>query len=200
LIPLGQIRFVLSWPNGPKDLDIYTLFKVSKLSKCEIYFGRKSCVGAALDIDNRKGGKLGVETVTISTLGKYNYMVLINKYIDSSQGRADGESTIVVPLDDSNPITSSSSTLSKVPDTTLAGSLGTVSVYSPNFNSPVFKLTIPNEIKNTNVVNSAPGEPKEFNWWIAFCLDGTKGLNSLKTVNKFSRTKPDISYCENLLK
>jgi hypothetical protein len=200
LIPLGQIRFVLSWPNGPKDLDIYAMFKVSKLSKCDVYFGRKSCVGAALDVDNRKGGKLGVETITINSLGKYIYMFVINKYIDNSQGVAAGDSTNIMQLDDNNPVTSTTSTLSKVPDNTLAGSLGTISVYAPNFAGPVYQLTVPDDIKASNVLTGNVDDAKNFNWLLAFCLDGTKGLSSLKTVNKFSKTKPDFTTCEGLFK
>jgi hypothetical protein len=200
ILDVGQIRFVLSWPNGPKDLDLYTTFKVTKTAKCDVFFGRKSCVGSVLDIDNRKGGKLGVETTTVGTLGKYIYMVYINKYLDAASRTAAGEPTAVVQLDDNNPITTTSSTLSKVPDTTLAGSMGTISVYSSNFSSPVLQLTTPNEIKDNNVVTGSADDPRNFNWWIGFCIDGSKGLSSLKTVNKFSKTKPDISYCENLMK
>jgi hypothetical protein len=199
LIPPGQIRFVLSWPNGPKDLDLYSVFKVSSTSKCEVYFGRKSCVGGTLDAGNKDGGKLGVETITINNLGKYVYMILVNKYIDTCHGVAQGDTFSVVQFDDNNPVTSTSSTYSKAPDTTLAGSLGTVSVYS-NFVESVFQLTIPNEIKSDNILSGSVDDAKNWNWWLAFCIDGTKGLNSLKTVNKFSKTKPDVSYCENLFK
>jgi hypothetical protein len=32
------------------------------------------------------------------------------------------------------------------------------------------------------------------------CLDGTKGINSLATINKLFSNKPDFNYCENYYK
>merc|ERR1712032_1468175 len=39
---------------------------------------------------------------------------------------------------------------------------------------------------------------KEFNWWLAFCFDGSKGIESIKIVNKLSVKEPDFTYCEKL--
>ncbi len=48
----GKLRFVLSWPYAPKDLDIHSIFKISRFSQCEIYFGARNCLGTTLDVDN----------------------------------------------------------------------------------------------------------------------------------------------------
>jgi hypothetical protein len=203
IVESGQLKFILSWPNGPKDLDLYSTFKVKKNSICEVYFGRKNCVGVNSDVGSEQGGTLGVESVTIQSLGKYIYMFAVNKYIDKSQSVASGDTASVYTLDDNQPKKTSSCTMSKVPDTTLANSLATVSVYSSKFMMKVLKVTVPNNINDSDIlIKSAvgPKDLKNYNWWVAFCLDGSKGIDSIKTVNKFSATKPDISYCESLFK
>ena len=50
-----------------------------------------------------------------------------------------------------------------------------------------------------------PGEDEnntesEINWWLAFCLDGSQGIDSVKIVNKLASKEPDFTHCENLYK
>jgi len=190
---------VLSWPNGPKDLDLYSIFKVNSRSRCEVFFGKKLCVGVELDVDNLDGGKMGVETITISSLGNYNYIFAVNKYIDLSNGLAEGEEEGISQLDDSNPLIETKSTRQIVPDLQLYKSEAKISVYSSNFIGPVLELIVPDTIKKDNILSDSI-EDKGFIWWYGFCLNGTNGISSIKTINKLSKEKPTLSFCDNYIK
>jgi hypothetical protein len=199
LIGEGQIRVVLSWPNGPKDLDLYAIFKVNSRSRCDVFFGKKICVGVELDIDNLDGGKMGVETITISSLGNYNYIFAVNKYIDLSNGVAEGEEEGISQLDDSNPVIDTTSTRQMVPDLPLYKSEAKISIYSSNFIEPVLELIVPDTVKKENEISDGTDD-KSFIWWYGFCFNGGKGISSLKTINKLSKDKPALSLCDNYLK
>jgi hypothetical protein len=84
LVGQGKIRFVLSWPNGPKDLNIYSIFRITNNKTCEVYFGKKECLGTELNTDTSRFGSNGIQTLTINTLGKYNYTIAVNKYTDKN--------------------------------------------------------------------------------------------------------------------
>ena len=190
---------MLSWPNGPKDLDLYSIFRVNSRSRCEVFFGKKICVGVELDVDNLDGGKMGVETITISSLGNYNYIFAVNKYIDLSNGVAEGEEEGIPQLDDSNPTIATSSSRQFVPDLPLHKSEAKISIYTSNFSGPVLELIIPDTIKKSNVLTDSEDE-REYIWWYGFCINGTTGISSLKTINKLSKDKPTITFCDNYMK
>jgi len=68
----GAMRFVLTWGMFPRDLDSY----LQTPGGCTLYYRKKRCRGAHLDLDNVKGA--GPETITISKLrrsGFYYYYV-----------------------------------------------------------------------------------------------------------------------------
>ena len=52
---------VMGWGTHPRDLDIHLLI----INECHVYYGRKACTGASLDVDNTSGGDYGPETITI---------------------------------------------------------------------------------------------------------------------------------------
>jgi hypothetical protein len=183
----GQIRFVLSWPDAPADLDIHSIFKISRTAKCEVFFSKKECAGVDLDVDNLKGGKNGVETITIREIGKYVYTFAVHRYIDISQGQNQGE----VPIADSP----TDNIKTNIPAIPLSNSKATVTVYGKGFKGPLMSVTVPDlpsEGEDTN--------PENYNWWTVFCLDGSKGINSITAINKLSVVKPTFSACENYYK
>jgi hypothetical protein len=184
----GQLRFVLSWPDAPADLDLHSIFKVSRLTKCEVFFGKKVCGGVGLDIDNIEGGKNGVETITLRDLGKYVYTIAVHRFIDDSNGKSDGEE----PIADS-PV-EPNSTNSNIPRIPLKDSKATLSVYVKGFKGPIHELTVPNQL-------IAPtADAGDYNWWTAFCLDGNVGMRTLTAINELSIEKPNHTKCEEFYK
>jgi hypothetical protein len=182
LVEEGQIRFVLTWPDFPADLDIHNIFQVSPRSKCEVFFGKKECLGVNLDVDNLKGGKSGVETITINNLGKYTYTVSVHRFYDVSGGVASGE----------NPIKDSPSQISDtdIPDSPLSQSKATISVYASGYNGAVLTVNIPSSVNEGE-------KSSDYNWWNVLCLNGEKGLSSLSIINELSKSKPPITFCNN---
>jgi hypothetical protein len=192
----GEIRFVLSWPYAPKDLDIHSIFKISRYSQCEIYFGARDCLGTSLDVDNLNGGNKGVETITIHTLGKYTYTFAVHKYVDVSNGSsASGDDAIDMMMMDEAPVTPPAQPASDIPDLPLSKSSATISVYTSEFKGPMYRVNVPSFLEENLLV---PGSDDNSNtWWVALCLDGKQGISSLKTVNKLSSQKPQNNFCEN---
>ena len=176
----GKIRIVLSWPDGPADLDIHSLFKVTKIRKCHVYFGNKDCTGLNLDVDNTKGGKNGVETITINSLGNYIYSFYVHKYVDGSQGNAVGENRIdSVPVggDYEKPVDNTKS---------LFNSEAKIIVYGAGYRAPIATF----EIK------TAKEENDDYRYWNVFCLDGKQGVDSLKAVHELSIEAPSYTFCD----
>lgn len=191
----GKLRFVLSWPNGPKDLDIHSIFKISRFAKCEVYFGKRDCVGVTLDTDNFNSGASGVETITINNLGKYYYTFAVHKYVDISGGQAQGDNP--VPGSDAQ-AQIGNNTKPAVPDLPLALSGAKISVYAYGFKAPIYNLKVPNVATAATTLDGTAGDANSYGWWLGFCLNGNEGINSLSIVNKLSADKPDSKVCESL--
>ncbi|GIQ87442.1 hypothetical protein KIPB_009482 [Kipferlia bialata] len=79
-LPVGSYRFVLTWKDRPRDLDLY----VKDANGCTTYFGHKQCTsGARLDVDKRQGW--GPETITIdATTTSPSYTVWVKQYSSDS--------------------------------------------------------------------------------------------------------------------
>lgn len=181
-VPEGNIRVVLSWVDGPSDLDIHSIFKLNNGRKCHTYFGNKNCVGMSLDVDNTKGGKNGVETITITELGNYIYAFYIHKYVDSSGGVAAGERT-------ANGFTASGNTyVPNLNSITLPDCGAKISIYGHGYNTPIAIIDVG--------ASSHPNERDRY--WFAFCLNGNLGMDSLKVVNKVQSSAPTPAQCEAL--
>jgi hypothetical protein len=197
LVDDGKIRFVLSWPSGPKDVDIHSFFKISRFSKCEVYFGKRDCVGTGLDTDNFNGGSNGVETITINSLGKYIYTFAVHKYVDNSNGQAEADR----PMPGSEDTTTTESGRAgnaNVPDLPLTQSKAKVSVYVSGYKGSIYQLEVPS-FKDENTLEVNLNE-SDYTWWWTFCLDGNAGVNSIRVVNKLTSNKPTFTSCENLYK
>lgn len=179
----GTLRFVLSWPDGPSDLDFHAFFKVSSTKKCHVYFGNKNCVGSSLDVDNTKGGKNGVETITINELGNYIYMFYVHRYADRSNGVAAGESTAA----GFNPSGSSSQT--NASGTELYQSFAKISIFGYGYHTPIASI----DVNTANANGNNQGK-----YWAVLCLDGKQGIQSLKVVNTILTSAPNLSTCERL--
>ena len=186
----GLLRFVLSWPGAPNDLDIHSFFAVSQTQKCEVYFSKRSCVGVSLDVDNLSGGSKGVETITVNTLGNYIYTIAVNKYVDLTGGVVAGENNFNV---------NTTATVS-LPNIPLVQAYAKISVYAPGFTDPILTLTAPSFIDITTVYKADVDTNLDiFDWWLALCFDGSIGVNSVTAINKYMNTKPKFTDCVNLM-
>jgi hypothetical protein len=187
------MRFVLSWPDAPRDLDFHILFKTGKFSKCEVFFGKTECSGANLDVNNYLGGGRGVETVTLNTIGNFNYTIVVHKYNGKAAENADSnrvkDAPVLLPAEEQ---------YRNIPDINLYESQAKVSVYAPGFKRAIKELEIPYNRNNNYLDQSKDKDAPIHDWWLAFCLDGKSGLKSLAAVNKISAAKPDFGYCEKI--
>jgi hypothetical protein len=175
----NSLRFVLSWESSPKDLDIHTIFQVSRFQLCGVYFAMKQCVGTVLDSDNNNGGPNGVETITISPLGNYIYTIAVNKYIEA--------------LDPSVPVQWSDIALNK--------SKAKVAIFAPNYMDAIKIVTVPMIVDDSTVYGGMENNsPESFEWWMIVCFDGSIGVDSIVTVNKFKYVKPTYKDCSTILK
>ena len=202
LVEAGQLRFVLSWPFGPKDLDLHSFFSISRFSKCEVYFGQRDCVGTSLDTDNFNGRSNGVETITINLLGNYIYTFAVNKYVDLTNGQAEGDTTVSGQEESNTLQVEIVDKDNGIPDSTLSQSTAKISVYSFGYKGPIFVLVVPTFRPENLIVSTEDGsginDEKSYNWWLAFCLNGTTGFNSLTPVNKLSTDIPSNTYCRDI--
>jgi len=139
----------------------------------------KQCGGTVLDSDNNNGGQNGVEAITISPLGNYIYTVAVNKYIAA--------------LDPSVPVQ-----WQNIP---LYQSKAKVTIYAPNYMDAIKIVTIPMIVDDTTVYGGMyNNSPDSFDWWMIVCFDGSIGVDSIVTVNKFKYIKPTYKDCSTILK
>jgi len=80
----GNLQVRLSWTEHPKDLDIHAFIQnPAKQETCHLYYAKKNCTVAVLDIDNDDGGLNGAETISVldvdSQIGSI-YMIYIHKF------------------------------------------------------------------------------------------------------------------------
>ena len=76
-------RVVLNWGPKPLDLDlkVVKLDPVTGANKCITYWNnRRKCQGLALDIDNRKGGEKGAETITWYEEARNEYIIFVQDF------------------------------------------------------------------------------------------------------------------------
>jgi hypothetical protein len=192
----GKIRIVLMWPDGPLDLDLHSSFKISKFTKCEIYFGKDECLGTELNTYDRPVNKRGVDVITINTLGNYIYTFAVHKYVDVSNGVAKGDTTVSGAADNNTFNKETTKYDSSVQDHPISDSRAKISVYVNGFKDAIYKLELPLESTDNNI--DTPNDTDPYNWWIAFCLNGNIGVNSITPINKLATTQPTFNYCENL--
>jgi len=194
ILATGKIRFVLSWLEAPRDLDIHLMIKTGKFSKCEVFFAKPECSGAILDANNYLGGTKGVETVTINTLGNFNYSIVAHKYTknpDSEDKNIIDDAPVLLPEEEN---------FNNIPDIDFKYSKAKISVYVPGFKRAIKDIYIPDFTNEKTIINYKDDIVGNYDWWLGFCLDGKLGLNSLLTVNKFTVKRPEYSTCEDQYK
>lgn len=181
---LGELSFVLSWPNGPIDLDLYSSFPVESDQFCTVSFTNHNCVAMKMDTMNDYGGKHGVESLTMREMERNYYMFYVHKYHDVSHDIAAGENKIkgldILPEYNT----------SGVPDTSLSQSQAEIKIYGPGYRTPIISLQI----------DDSPSYDDTYVYWLAFCIDGNIGISSYKIINKLMKTEPDKNYCKNYYK
>lgn len=72
------MEVILGWEDKPMDLDLHVMGRV-----CHVYYMRKNCVTHMLDVDNRKGGQNGFETITFTDIDSHRnnkYLVFIDDF------------------------------------------------------------------------------------------------------------------------
>ena len=187
---LGEISVTLSWPNGPRDLDLHCKFEYNSEDDlyCDVFFAKKECAKVKYYEDNYYGGKEGVEMVKIKELGDYYYLFYAQKYIDISDGVPLGEKSIYNKTEKPG-ITSSY--LESIPDSIISESEATMTVYTPGYSISTISIGVPSS-------KDAKNENQGDNYWIGFCLNGKEGLSSLKVVNQVQSTEPSYKLCEEL--
>ena len=121
-------------------------------------------------------------------------MIFVHKYTDISGGVAYGEQIIegVDPqAENSNRLDGNSEDEEGKDSVPLAEARAQIKIFAPAFKSPIAIINMPES--NSANINS-------LKYWVAFCINGKDGLNSLKTINKITENEPDISICEDLYK
>lgn len=127
----------------------------------------------------------------MDNLGKFFYVFAVNKFQDRSNGKVQGE------FNESNGKYDETNIPAPIDSTSISASNAKVFLYSPNYLSPILDINIPSEVNDSNVIGVYDNS-KTYNWWILFCVDGTKGISSLRLVNRFSDTQPNSVFCSDL--
>lgn len=153
-----------------------------------MFFGKTECSGTNLDVNNYLGGARGVETMTLNTIGNFNYTVVVHKFNGKKAEEANKikDAPVLLPAEED---------FRNIPDIKLNESQAKVSVYAPGFKRAIKELEVPYNV-NGNFLDEAKDKTAAVHdWWLAFCLRGDVGLNSLLAVNKVSAEKPGYKTC-----
>merc|ERR1712151_1119212 len=88
----------------------------------------------------------------------------------------------------------------KLPDIPIHESKAKVQIYIGGASKSILTIQIPSSSSKENLLKETDkaDAKKKFDWWHVFCLDGTKGLQSLRTINKLTENSPKHMYCEDL--
>jgi hypothetical protein len=195
----GKIRIVLSWPDAPADLDLYSIFKTGKFTKCMVFFGKTMCSKTRIDVDNKLGGKKGAETITIDILEKYIYTFAVRKYVSTAKDNlAPGEQRVAgAPMtsDYNYQFLPDSERPELIANVTLAESNAKISIFVNGFKNAIREITIPINVE-ANLLLESDKNNKYYDWWVPFCLNGSVGMESLKVINKLTSQIPKEAYCE----
>lgn len=197
----GKIRVVLSWPDAPADLDLYSIFKTGKFTKCMVFFGKTVCSKTRIDVDNKLGGKKGAETITIDLLEKYIYTFAIRKYVSTAKDNlAPGEERVEgAPMssDYNYEFLPESERPELIANATLAESNAKISIFVSGFKNAIREITVPVSVEG-NLLLESDKNNKYYDWWVPFCLNGSLGVQSIKIVNKLTTEMPKDTYCQGL--
>jgi len=188
------MRFVLSWPRAPRDLDIYAFVKTpGSFKECEVNPYTKECEGIKLDVDNTKGGFSGVETITLTTILPKIYTFAVHKYTPKgSNEKKINEKEINPKFIYDKTKKRDFKNLNNIP---LKDSKAKVTVYIKNHHYPLKISNVPTDFEN-NLLNKKDEFKTDHDWWIVLCFDGRNKV--FKNVDKLSSMSQDSEYCEKL--
>lgn len=126
-------------------------------------------------------------------MGNYNYSIVVHKYNDKSGGKSPLDNKI----DDAPILLPAEEQPDKLADIKLVESKAKVSVYINGYRRAIKELTIPeNPVGNYLDEKKDTIAGKTHDYWLAFCLDGKLGIQSLNAANRISSDKPDYGVCE----
>jgi len=195
----GKIRVVLSWPDAPRDLDLYSIFVVDpkRYTKCWVFFGKSRCAKTRIDVDNNLGGRKGGESITIDVLEKYIYTFAVKKFVTVSKGNLAKDEKMIqdAPVDETGPVSEEEKLAILIPDIPLSQSRAKVAIFINGFKNAIQEIFVPTETPENYLLDKDKYSVNH-DWWLAFCLNGNQGLESLKIVNKLSTSAPSETYCE----
>ena len=181
----GKIIVKLEWDNKPPDLDLFCQFKVSKDHYCYTFFGNKKCGDTEFFIDSREPKEISSEIIEISEFSEYVYLFYVRKYFDKSNGKTRNEFKIEsVEVNQKINYTD----LSIRYDKNLNESIGRILIYTNGFKIPALKIAMPGYLEEQK-------NQTEYIYWIAFCVNGKEGINSLRVINELSRNEPRKNTC-----
>jgi hypothetical protein len=183
-----EINIKLTWNKGPNDLDLNSKFQISKDYCCKIFFGNKNCGEVFYFHDNKLGGEKAIEKIIIKKFSKFLYLFYVSKYNDIAKTYAKNENKI----EEINNVDLENYIEGKENDIDLIDSYANIKVYNGYYYVPIINIDIPQILFNDNINN----EKENYKYWIAFCINGNKGINSLKVVNKMSKEEPDVNICK----
>ena len=181
----GKIIVKLEWDNKPPDLDLFCRFQVSKENYCYTFFGNKKCGETEFLMDSREPKEISSEIIQINEFSEFVYLFYVRKYFDNSNGitknefKKEGvETTPKINYTD----------ISIKYNEYLNNSIARILIYTNGFKIPALKLSIPGYIKDEN-------NQTEYIYWTAFCINGKKGINSLKVINEINQNEPPKNIC-----
>ena len=181
----GKIVTKLEWNNKPPDLDLICRFQVSENLYCYTFFGNKKCVETEFFFDSREPSEISSEIIQINEFSEYIYLFYVRKYFDSSNGFTQNEYKIEGV--EMNPKINYTDFDIKYNES-LKNIIARILVYSNGYKKPSLKISIPGFINNEK-------NNTEYKYWVAFCINGKIGINSLKIINEFSDVEPSKNIC-----
>ena len=182
----GKIIVKLEWENKPPDLDLICRFQVTKDLYCYTFFGNKKCGKTKYFFDSRDKTEISSEIIEIDEFSDYVYLFYVRKYIDTSNGITINEYKID-GVEEPSKINYTDIDIKY--NEHLKSTIARLLIYSNGYNIPSLAINIPGFIENEN--NNI-----DYNHWVAFCINGKEGINSLKVINKLESNEPDKNICQ----
>ena len=186
-----ELEIILDWKKNPIDLNLFSFFKQSDTFQCEVYFGNYKCLKTSIENTNYNNGTQGSQIMKMEKLGKYIYTFAVKQFKVNDNPISRNE-TKVKGAENKAPeeiYPNFQRKLTYVDDhIKLMNSNATIKIFVPGFEREVYKISMEDIFSEEN----------NNEWWIPFCINGEKGIKSIKKINKFVKEQPNYSYCEKI--
>ena len=180
----------LTWDKNPYDLNIFTFFKIRDDFECKVFYGNQVCHGVYQENINYNNGTHGVQTMTIEKMGNFIYTFSVRKFMINDNPQKRGENKIKSAFDKA-PIEKFPEFMRKINDVdnkkNIKESKASIKVYLNGYENEIFSVSTQDLMEN---------EISDGKWWVAFCLDGSKGIKSIVKLNKFVDGEVNYKFCE----